>query len=533
MSAWGDLEYAEIGAYKPGCFYSESFSGVPYENDFLSPRGVGRTDDKVPAGLLKTMRLVVLLHESSHLVHDLSLGTCLDLDYLMDLSDGMLKAALRDLQPLFGSGVRCPLLAAENRSQWLPDKKSNQAFTIIEHIEAYKNRLIGRTPGLARYAMNLHPVFRGLESSLDELSGLALLEGLVAAKTVSALASRAEDEADRAYLRACRQSLHVLPESLPEVYRVARHIFDETVGRMLLQGRSYRQDDWPNAYSDSAGLLCDIGFVYLADMALHIPPLDFQEVLIAKGKNTPDDFIPVKRFCRILATLLQWEHFPMGNARANPEFFYNELFDELAKEKAHCWPTIRETNDAWKQYLAQFKATRREAADGYRFRMLVEREKRPHSIIMGDSLSACWSQFIPVFHLTPTGFKTLRVYIAGDSWYVIPVEIPDMAVNAFFYKDYTLWKDMPDEVKVEDWDFDLDNAQLLRQEVIYRTLCRNLYNALLYKKSLTCPFAEQGCETAQPGCKQINDLATILDSGCSLYTYLEQDRLDPTGIHWL
>jgi hypothetical protein len=533
MNAWTNLEYAEIGSYKPGCLYSESFSGKPYEHDLLTPNGVGRTDGKTAGGLQKTMRLIVLLHETSHLVHDLSLGTCLDVDFYLDQSSAFLTASLRDLQTLARSGVRCPVLAGENRGQWLPDAKLKDAFWTIERIEAYKNRLIGSTPGLAHYALTISPAFHPVQDTLESLSGLALLEGLVATKTASILVARAADSADRAYLKANRESLHILPESLPKVYHIARQIFDETVGRMLLCGRNYHQDEWPDNYQNSMRMLSDIGFVYLADMALHIPPVTYQEDRIATGLNTQDDFIPVRRFCRIIATLLRWGRFPMG--RASPEFFYNELFDALAGDQVPSWPTIQETNTAWKVQQALLKQTRREATDGYRFRMLVEREKRPHSMIMGDPMTACWHQFIPVFHLTPTAFKAMRVYIIENRWYIAPVEIPDMAINEFFYVKYPLWKDMPTEVRVgiDDFDYDINNAELLRQEVIYRTFCRELYAALLYSNSICCPFAFQGCRTAGQGCKKITDLATLPRDGCCLYDYLKQDGLDPTKIHWL
>jgi hypothetical protein len=534
MRAWTNLEYAEIGSYKPGCLYSESFAGVPYESDLLLPKGVGRTDYKAPGGLLKTMRLIVLLHETSHLVHDLSLGTCMDADFLLDQSDALFKATLRDMQYRVPGGVRCPILSAENRGQWLADAKWKDAFAAIERIEAYENKLVGCTPGLARYALSLSPAFQAVQDSLASLSGLALQEGLVATKTASTLAARVENGADRAYLKANRESLRVLPESLPEVYQIAQRVFHDTVGRVLLRGRAYYQDAWPDDSPLSLRRLSDIGFVYLADMALHIPPRVYQEERITTGRNSWEDFIPVMRFCRMIATLLRWGKFPMGDT--NPEFFYNELFDALAGDQVPCWPTINETNHAWKVQLAFLKVTRREATDGYRFRMLVEREKRPHSMIMGDAMSACWSQLVPVFHLTRNGFKALQVFVIENRWYIAPVETKDMAINEFFHADHPLWKDIPDGVRFGTGNFSdihLNNVRLLRQEVIYRTFCRELYTALLCKNSLACPFALQGCPTAQPGCKNITDLAAIPHAGCCLYDYLKQNDLDATRIHWL
>ena len=170
--------------------------------------------------------------------------------------------------------------------------------------------------------------------------------------------------------------------------------------------------------------------------------------------------------------------------------------------------------------------------------MVVEREKRPHALIMGDPLSACWSQFFPVLHLTPSGYKVLRALQTEERTILMPLEFPDMGADEVFYTNYPSWKNMPDEIRLddkeamEDWQFDANNQHLIMQEAVYRSLGRDLYRALLYKKSLVCPFARQGCRAAQVGCRQITSLATIPQHGCCLFTYLQQDGLDPNGIYW-
>jgi len=532
MELWDDLDYREIGAYKLGCFYSESFSGVPLESDLISPVGVGRT-----GGLMKTLRLIVLLHETSHLLHDLSLGVCMDLDYSLDFADGVLKAALREMQRLHRyEGVRCPLLGSENRWAWMADKDLRGAFEIVESMEAMKGRLLGRTPGLSRYALGLSGEFRGVEADLDKLSGRMLMEGLVVVKTVSALAERIRDPEDMTYLHENLSSLNILPENLDDPYQVARRIFDRTIGGYLTGGYDYRRDPWPIIYINSPRMLCDLGFVYLADIALHIPPVFVRDKWIRKGKYAPDDFIPVKRFCRMLSTLLRWGCFPMGNAQADPEHFYNDLFDEFAR--AHRWPTIGETNLQWKTQLALMREKRKEAVDGYRFRMVVERENRPHAIIMRGPLSACWSQFIPVLHLTPTGYKLFRGLQTTQNLTLMPMEFSDMMADEIFFTNLPLWKNVPDQIRLDDhkameeWNLDMNNVNLIMQEAVYRSMCRELYRALLYKKSLTCPFSKQGCRTAQPACKRITELGSIPKERCCLFRYLQQDKLDPNSYYW-
>ena len=112
----------------PGLFYSESFSGLPYELDLVFPKGVCREDEyhfseqhyryplessrpapkltvilpynyaqrsgKSCGGPQKTMRLIVLLHEASHFVHDLTLGACLVRDSVLDRAEVMIDLAV-------------------------------------------------------------------------------------------------------------------------------------------------------------------------------------------------------------------------------------------------------------------------------------------------------------------------------------------------------------------------------------------------------------------------------------------------------
>jgi hypothetical protein len=534
MPTFTDFQQENIGFYKHGRFYSWSFSGEPYELDLMHLRGVGREScttqfGKVSGGLQKTMRLIVLLHETSHLVHDLSLGMCLDYDYVLDQSNAVLIAAVRELSSK--GTIRCPLLSSDNRYQWLHDAELHQKFTEIEIMENALHRLLIHPPDLASYCVNLSPAFSRSQSNLEVLSGLSLLEGLVAAKTLTALTDRVEDEADVRYLQENKDSLPILLETLPEVYSVARRVYDETIGVRLFNGATFLDDQLPRNHLQPPSL-SEIGFVYIADIALHIPPSELTVKRIDIGRNAAEDFIPAYRFCKAIASIVRNGCFPPGDI-LNPGRYYNQLYDFFASDKELRWPTINETNSAWKLKLALFKKARREAADGYRFRMLVERDQKPHSIVMGDPLIACGRQFIPVFHLTPNMFKTLQSYMVENRWYVAPFEIPDMAADKFFWKDYELWKDIPAPGSLKDLAGESDNQLLFRQEIVYRSLCRELYSAMLYKHSFSCPFAQGGCSVAVAGCQEITHLDDIPKSNCCLRGYLNQDKLMPSRIMWL
>src|SRR5215469_15871783 len=96
ISVYSRLAHDAIGSYLPARFYSLSKLGVPHEPGLYSVKGVGRATEfspavgEVPGGVATTIRLVVLLHETSHYLHDLSLGACMASDCALDQSFGAL-----------------------------------------------------------------------------------------------------------------------------------------------------------------------------------------------------------------------------------------------------------------------------------------------------------------------------------------------------------------------------------------------------------------------------------------------------------
>jgi hypothetical protein len=538
MSQIPDFQSGNIGLYKSGQFYSESYSGVPFESDLISPKGVGREDFRTPDGIAyggvqRTMRLIVLLHETSHYVHDLSLGMPIEIDHLLDQSDKYLVSAVRRLISKEGT-IHCPLVPHRYHERWARDKAIHKDLSSVEAIDASIGQLMGSQPNLPRDCTPLLPWFQDSQELLGSLSGFSLLESLVAVKTCLALFERIKGPADSAYLNEIKNEIPILPEKLPSVYNNPRRIFNQTIGVPLVGGAAIDEDDWPLDYLQSPRYLLDTAFIYVADIALHIPPSHYTSRLIEAGKNTAEDFIPAYRFCKAISVLFKNGGFP-GDNNSDPTKYYNELFDFIATENGLNWPSIKATNQAWQKMLAMLKLTRKEAADGYRYRMITERDLRPHFIVMGSPLETCGGQFVPVYHLTPNGFKFLRLFIVEGRHTLVPVEIPNMGADEFFYVKYPLWKNMPSEWAWGDKKVMLNeagNAQLLGQEIIYRSLNRERHQAILHKDHLSCPFAKQGCSFAVAGCAHITDMSTLPLKRCVLRDYMRQDRIDPKFIQW-
>jgi hypothetical protein len=456
-------------------------------------------------------------------------------DYALDESYAGLAKALRTVSAR-KSKVEAPLIATGHIQQWLADPELRDFAERINTCEEWVESIWGHPSGLVQYCER-RGHFNDVLDYIPELTGDAIAEGLVAAKTVRALTDRIADEDDARYLEANKHALQLFPENLPPLYNIAHCVYDAVLGRFLNPQQWKLEEVWPLRYANSPRAISDIGFMYLADIALHIPPPSTVSSRVHAGRNAPEDFLPAFRFCKAVDSIRRRGGFPPDDPSESPEFFYMRVFDSIASDPQLRWPTFQETNDHWKIHLALFKQTRREAADGYRFRLVVEREKKPHTIVMCDPILVCWSQFAPVLHLTPSGFKFLRGMRLGDTWYLLPLEWSDMAVLEMFQSNRPLWKDMPGKINMDQFLDSVfmsehDNAMLLHQEVIYRSICAELRSSLLYGRAFSCPFAPRGCTPGTTPCSDVKRLDCTPEENCCIRAYLAQDRIDPACVVW-
>ncbi len=529
------LNDKEIGRYKLGRLYSESFSGIPYETDISIPLTVGRLDSfnpylHDPGGPEKTLRIAVFLHETAHFLHDMSLGTCMEFDYL---ADGALVALLQVLHMIpDGELFCCPIHKEQVWNRLKKVKDISAPLDFLEERETLAKKLLFRPHNFPQFACNINPVFRNFPAELEQLSGLSLLEGLVAVKTAIAMTLRIKDEDDITYLTNLKNasSVPLLPERLPIIYNIARRLFDGTIGEMLGISTKYYEDAWPRNYRSSNRAISDEGFIYLADMALHIPPFEHSMNRIQKGINQWEDFTPANRFVREIDTLLKKRGFPPLEDPSSPNQFYKTVFDFVAKELG--WPSYEETNHAWIAKLNHYKKARQEATDGYRLRMVVEKHLRPSDIAVADCVDACVRQFVPIFHLTPAGLKKLGGFATENNRMFLPFEEQDMAPYYHMRKNLPLWKDAPKDATIDILPAEFGNQDLFRQEIVYRITSLELKNAILYGNHFTCPFAGLGCKVASKNCQTITRFDTIPTDDCCVRFYAEQKQLMLSRIHW-
>lgn len=519
-----------IGQYHPGLLYSESFSGMFDEATLNGPTfGVGRDD------IQATVRLIVLLHETSHYLHDLSLGTCLNSDFLLDEAAGVTWSLLASLTS--AQEVVCPIVDFEWNTKDQTQREREAVKFIVER------------EGLANFPRSQPTIVNVGSLALDPESGLTdetvltgehLLEGIVALKTMIGLAQRANNKKDRAYLRGIAKDLPLLPDSLEATYHVALRLFDAMIGPLLAETNPRRLRSWPDDVYDTAEnvrLLTDFGFLMVADIALHVPPTEVIFERVKSGRNEPLDFQPVPRFLKAMEVLRRHGGFPPAG-EGGSQGFYQVLYDWLAEKLD--WPSYDETQGGWEAKLAVFHEKRRLMSDRYRLRMVLERRKNSMSVLFNEATFACALQAVPVIHLTPTGLKILRTIVTGKNVFSIPFESPTMSVWELWnleeaVQDSTWQKLKEDSTSLDPYEAmgrEILRAEVLLQEIMIRSMCRALQSAVLKENSLRCPWAERGCHVAQTKCKKIQRLSDVPHHECALRKYAESRGINVNRVVW-
>ena len=522
--------YGELGLYHPGLFLSDSFAGIPWEVDLASPVGVGALDypfaaQPVPGGLARTLRIATFQHETAHYVQDLCLGASLAADQLTDEAGDAILQSLAILA--HSGGVSLPV-----RQQDLPRFHNRNAAAMLSRAHQHHKagrKLVGDQP-MNPEKSQLWQIpavgqISGRDNPIATLSPRFLLEGIAAVQTCKALVERATS-GELEYLASNKHELPILPEELSSTYSTARRLFDLCLGPLMGTTQQYA-DDWPHGYWQSARAYADAGFLFLADIALHVPPPGLMAHLIEAGDHAQEDFDPAIRFCRAIESLVLHGGFPTDNISGDD--FYRLVFDSFAHDPDLHWPTLKTTNDAWIRFTGGRKLAFRLTSDGYRFRLLVTRDKRPSTgIVMQNPVTACREQAIPIFHRTPTGWKVIQH--AGSV--LFPWEGGDLDAYGAFGRPFVPWQDQEGVTVHDAIEATTQYAPQLERELIHRSLFVTFQDAVLEEDHYSCPFASRGCRVAVPGCSAITEPALIPTAGCSLRDFLTRHRVVVENLHW-
>ncbi|MDJ0798612.1 MAG: hypothetical protein QNJ51_17635 [Calothrix sp. MO_167.B12] len=518
-------ENLNIGLYHLGLLYSEAFSGLIYDfTDALHQLfGVGINDPQ------STIRIIALLHETSHFIHDLSLGTCLNIDFLLD------EAAAITFSILSRSEIKdkivCPLIDTVE----IPNHRKKENLNILIERQWLTEIPLSQPTLLDTSSLSLDDD-SGLPDKIA-LTGTHLLEGIVAVKTLIGLAQRAKSDEDLEYLREWRSELPLLPDKLSSTYNLALRLFDALLGVRLTGVNPRKLRSWPDdALAYTPRRLLDIGFLYVSDIALHVPPVEIIAKRIELRQNNLMDFQPVPRFIKAMTILQEENGFPPAG-EGKGKGFYEVLFDWLAVRAG--WPGYRETQATWEAKLLSFREKRRSMSDGYRFRMLVQRREQSIDMLINDAISACASQLVPLVHITPNGMKLLRFFgYSNDEGKAkhalsLPLDFSTIPVWELINFDAITWENVPENSSFEDaLEVEMPKAMTFLQEIVMRSMCRALQLAVLKENFLRCPWAKRGCHVALQECTNITNLDSIPQKECTLRKYLELKGINSSRLIW-
>lgn len=497
-----------LGQYKLGHMYSETFiSGEIY--DAFDP--IHNLSSIVIDDPTTTLRQIILLHESAHYVHDLSLGTCLSYDLLLDRSAAVTFELIRHI--MADQKVNCPLKSLRSESI----EKYRNTLDYINYCNNIANFLLCESTTID------HTSFPQLEDfgvpDGTELTTMHLLEGIIAIKTLIALAQRASTIKEREYLKEISDEFKLLPHNSPPIYNLALKIFDATIGTGIV-GTANLGRDWPyDFYNKNGRNLIDTSFLYVADIALHIPGLEFMEDLVKKSINSWEDFQPVKRFLKSIEILRENHGFPDSDSTGG-KGFYRVLYNWLA-EKAS-WPGYEDTQMSWEATFFTLRDKKRKSmSDGYRARMITQRHDNSYNIILNQSLNTCAQQAVPIIHLMKNGLKILRFFETDAGLMRLPYDMPGVPVWELMNYNSITWQNIdegqgyPEALKLE-----LDRGFTFLQEIVFRSNCRAFQAAVISYGYFQCPWSVYGCHVAQPECKRL-ELKDLPKQECSIRRYLE------------
>lgn len=499
-----ELRHGASGSYRTGCFYSEAISGLPYENWILAG-GVGRE-----FGIAATGRLVTLLHETVHLVQDLSSGVAIESDIRLDESLGRLVNLLRGWRDRPAPAL--PLISL-HPSLGPADTELVDAILACEGLAAW-------LPGEA-----LHVQFGDAGDSSRELSGIVLMEGLAAAAAARAVRDRCRIEDDVDYLADVADQIGALPQQLGEPYSSALDVFDAIIGPLPAAENSA----WPRD-ADSPSGLSDLGSTFLADMACHLPPAELMAQRVSSGLNSWEDFLPARRYTQALDAISRVGGFPDMPPGGGIDDLYRRIHQLVAR--ACGWPSWDDTWRHWQRKLAEFKQLRGSAVDGFRGRLVAYRWQRPATFLLTDPLLLCWQHNIPVLHLTANGMKVLQG-VAGQRRGVVHSFEQPLTAYGWLSMTPRPWRDLTPDATLSD----VANAQIevlpaFLQEVVSRTIGRSLQQAAIAERTFPCPYAEVGCDVAQPGCRALDWLGGLPEQGCAVRLWLTRNELEPERLTW-
>lgn len=452
-------------------------------------------------GALIAMNAV--LHEATHLLQDLSLGSELQRDILVDVIDGMALNLTKERQ----SNLQTAQFPLQSQLEQHPEYGKHYLAYVNGYNEIYQNGMVIplRNPGAVR---------------VIRLTTVDLLEAYAAARSY--------------------RFMTTFPHSYPHINR---SFFNKNMDRRYnkvwtlfryycaFEDRDYRGE----TMTYNLGLDV-VSFLLLCDIALHIPPVPWEKFEENKEDSLPACYLPYERFFLALETLHRNDGFPDA---VDGTDFYITLYNFLAEDNQ--WPTFEAVQNDWLELLRyRMQKMAFTTSDHYRFSVGIFKRNHPNDVLFAHPAKIFSICQLPVL---------IRYYEGKNSFF----EWMDFKETPF----YSVMDNDPNALTRDPYDimtsyynpWTFETAQsAFRQygfsnvksfpltflrEIFCRIISKEFWSTAVDKKKkyFCCPLIELSCKDAKETCSCISDFSR-LPQRCCVRVWLSDYRINPNIIGW-
>ena len=544
--------------YNTGCYYSELSSGYPLEIDFLKGFDNGRLDGKplenpygYKGGVLKTQRIISVMHEAQHYLDDLTSGTCLNYDILSDESYAYLYSFIQSLSKNYT--LTCPILNNNNINPRLTYFLSDNSLFLVSKLISTTNEMDELLYTKLNFDTIKYDYQKHVKWNNFHFCGIDLLESLASAKVLSSLTHyRSRTKEDQVYLFNIQDKLQILPDKQSNPKNRNSKIIFENFTNIMGYAENRNSYTWPYDYLDFNGApsVNLYGFIYCCLIALNIPPWYKCKERIESGLNSIEDFLPTNRFFLILNALKEFGGFP--EAPKDHEDFFPLIFNKIAKFNRNNWPTWEETNLDWLNHHNYMVFNRKSVSDGLKLRLSSDIAAHPTRFTAIDTINYLVSHGIQLVFRTPNSFKSIySVNLKCEDpfehfCYIYPIETKDLDLslinekcNPFgvtkkpFIDTSGLSEEQFQNLILIEIQKEEDRTRTFTQEVIFRTFAKSLKHSILYSSKLICPFLDNAtCKHKTSVCAELLSFEMFPSQDCHYLKFLTIKGIVNKNLKW-
>lgn len=278
-------------------------------------------------------------------------------------------------------------------------------------------------------------------------------------------------------------------------------------------------------------LLDMIGFLFICDIALHIPVT----VLELSTDRCPGYTLPYIRFMCIVETLIQNKGYPDA---IEGEDFYVTLFDFIAR--CNGWPTFQETNDGWCFFLGKFMERGFMVSDGYRMFGLEYKKNNANKVVCEPPGIFLRENYIPVlvryYKRNDSFFEYVCLNHIGnlvymDSSPINPLRDPYEIMKQEVFCNTWNAESFFDEISKKTgslWPLQTHPAFL--REIFCRIISKEFCSAVKENTPFFCPLVNLRCLSKTDSCCCLNNF-TKLPEHCCLAIWMKDSGIKPDSVY--